>query len=104
MRLLFDGRKLLVLILVSVVPALSNTRPVPPHAQASPKIEPKPFAQEAAIVEDVLTSVRFENDGRETVESTARIRIQSESAPRQFWRSSIALVNGPSAKERRLMK
>jgi tetratricopeptide (TPR) repeat protein len=82
MRLLLDGRKLFALTFLCVLAASSNARPVPPQAQASPKSDPEPFAQQAAIVEDVLTSVRLENDGRERVESTARIRIQSESAVR----------------------
>ena len=56
------------------------------HAQSPvpPKSNEHSFAEEPYVVEQLRTSVRLEADGKGQRETTLRIRVQSESAVREF--------------------
>jgi tetratricopeptide (TPR) repeat protein len=54
-------------------------------AQTSSKPEAKPdYSKEAYVVELTSTRIAFENDGNETRESSARIRIQSDAGVQRY--------------------
>jgi tetratricopeptide (TPR) repeat protein len=51
-------------------------------ANAQPQLNPgaSQYSQEPVVVEDLIVKVRFESDGRGTIERTIRERIQTDSA------------------------
>jgi tetratricopeptide (TPR) repeat protein/transglutaminase-like putative cysteine protease len=69
----------------------------PAHGQAKIPVEsvaPPPKSGEALIVESYATHVRFERDGRESRELTARIQVRSEAAVRTLGLLSFTYVRG----------
>jgi len=78
--------KLSLAILLLLLPAIAagqspGAQPAP--SKVSPKDDAAALAQEGSIVEDLRLKGRFENDGRESFETTARVKIQSEAAVRE---------------------
>ena len=63
----------------ALVATLAGVQSPPP-----PKPEGPNFASEPYVVEQLRTVVRFESDGKGQREVTLRIRVQSESAVREF--------------------
>jgi tetratricopeptide (TPR) repeat protein len=69
-------------------PTLSSaSKPAAASAQSNSDLKPAPsktdtskYAQEAVVIEDIAVKVRFESDGRGSVDYAIRERIQSESA------------------------
>ncbi len=58
--------------------------PSSPSKQSQLPTTPKPYAEEAAVIERILNRVRFENDGKEVSETEAVVRIQSQAGVEQF--------------------
>jgi hypothetical protein len=55
------------------------------YAQSSPKREAKPdYSKEAFVIELTSTRITFDNDGNQTRESSARIRIQSDAGVQRY--------------------
>jgi hypothetical protein len=54
------------------------------HAAAPSKTEDPSYASEPYVVEQLRTTVRFEADGKGQKEQILRVRVQSESAVREF--------------------
>lgn len=65
-----------------------STSPAPPQNSAAtasaPKKSAQDYSQEPFIIEQFLTSVRFENDGTGERDVTARIHIQSDAGVQEF--------------------
>lgn len=65
-----------------------STPPAPPQNSAAaapaPKKSTPDYSQEPFVIEQFLTSVRFENDGTGERDVTARIRIQSDAGVQTF--------------------
>jgi tetratricopeptide (TPR) repeat protein len=66
------------------LPLLASAQAAPATHDDGPQVlGVRSFPDEAAVIEDLSVKVRFENDGKGTVSSTVRGRIQSEAAVQQ---------------------
>jgi len=70
------------------------------QAQQPPKTEPLPdYSKEGVVIENDSTRVKLENDGTQTRESSARVRIQSEAGVQHYgllyfrYQSSVETVD-----------
>jgi len=70
---------LCALVVSAFAVTLAGAQSPPP-----PKLEEANFASEPYVVEQLRTAVRFESDGKGQHELSLRIRVQSESAVREF--------------------
>ncbi len=70
----------LFLVLLALCPAAFTQQPASPKKESS-----KPdYSEEAFVIEQTSTKMKFENDGTYTREDTARIRIQSDAGVQRF--------------------
>jgi tetratricopeptide (TPR) repeat protein len=70
---------LLSLTTVFVASLAGQTQTPPPHSPAKDD-----YSQEAAVIEEMLTKVAFENDGNFTREQTSRVRVQTDAGVKQW--------------------
>src|SRR5271157_5084681 len=72
---------LLPVLALSALPGSSQQPASPPNLPAQPKPD---YSQEGLVFEQILTSVRMENDGTDRRELKVRVRAQSQAGVQQL--------------------
>lgn len=71
--------------LLAAIPLLAATQQAPPPTAPAQPAQLKPdYSKEPFVVESLVTRARFENDGTGRVETTAKIRVQTDDGVRAF--------------------
>ncbi len=58
--------------------------PQPPVAARSHTAAPADYSQEAAVTEQAITKIAFDNDGNSTREQVSRVRVQTDAGVKQW--------------------